>query len=231
MDKGVKEPNKCCYNSCMFLNKTLFGVRALIILAFTAMSVAVFVPTAQANHNLARNECTQANMDRIFPEGDWTADDQELCRIHGDIDAAVDQCIVDHPTNTTDQDTCINAITPASDGYTGREGTGAPVGSHTSGVGTEVECTAGAVGCFGTSSGENKITERLNEIIAFLSVGVGVIITGSVIVAGIQFTFSGGDPQAKAKAIGRLTNAGIAILLYVFGWAFLNWIVPGGWIG
>jgi len=75
---------------------------------------------------------------------------------------------------------------------------------------------------------QNPIYLRLNEIIDFLSIGIGIVITGSVIFAGIQWAASRGDPQAAGKAISRLVNTGIALLLYVFGWALLNWLVPGG---
>jgi len=74
----------------------------------------------------------------------------------------------------------------------------------------------------------NPIYERLNQVILFLSVGVGVAVTLSVIVASIQWSISGGDPQARGKAIGRLWNSGIALAIFVFGWLILNFLIPGG---
>ena len=75
---------------------------------------------------------------------------------------------------------------------------------------------------------ENPIYVRLIEIINVLSVGVGIVITISVVYSGIQYITSRGDPAQTQKAIARITSAGIALVLYVFGWTILNWLIPGG---
>ena len=77
---------------------------------------------------------------------------------------------------------------------------------------------------------DNPIYTRLNQIINFLSAGVGVVVTISVVIAGIQYTTSRGDPQRTGAAVKRLWSAGLAIFLYVFGWAILNWLIPGGFL-
>lgn len=179
--------------------------RLTVVFSALLLSLLVVAFPVQADHGLTFSECESNITD---------PSDKALCGEHARVDNSVSACRNQDTALLRQQ--CKANVTPASDGYTGV---------------SDGECTSGEVGCFGTTSGTDKIHERLNEIIAFLSVGAGVIITGSVIVAGIQFTFSGGNPQSKAKAIARMTNAGIAILLYVFGWALLNWLVPGGWLG
>jgi hypothetical protein len=74
----------------------------------------------------------------------------------------------------------------------------------------------------------NPIFERLNEIIQFLSIGVGIVSAISVAIAGLQYVSSRGEPSKTAAAINRLTQVGTAIFLYIFGWAILNWLIPGG---
>lgn len=64
--------------------------------------------------------------------------------------------------------------------------------------------------------------------IQITSVIAGVVIIGAIVVGGIQYSTSGDDPQAVAKAKGRIYNAVLALVVFVFGFAFLQWIVPGG---
>lgn len=88
-----------------------------------------------------------------------------------------------------------------------------------------------SVGCLG----EEYPTEEFNPIIdmafaffRFLSAGVGIIVIGSIILAGIQYSASRGNPQATEAAIKRVTNSVLALILYVFIFAIANFIVPGG---
>ncbi len=81
------------------------------------------------------------------------------------------------------------------------------------------------IGCTGKG---NPITDATFAIIRFLSNGVGLIIIGSLIVGGIQYSASRGDPQATANAIKRIQSTIFALLIYIFGYAFLNYIIPKG---
>ncbi len=56
------------------------------------------------------------------------------------------------------------------------------------------------------------------------------MIIGSIVVGGIQYTASRGDPQATATAIGRIRSTMIALLIYIFGYAILNYIIPAGFL-
>lgn len=121
---------------------------------------------------------------------------------------------------------CVINITPGS-------GTGTPASTG----GVNVDCTADASGSFDEcfsggldtlGAGQNPIATNLLRIINFLSIGIGVVITVSVVAAAIQWTASGGEPQKRAKAISRIWNAAIALIIFVFGWALINWLIPGG---
>ncbi len=81
------------------------------------------------------------------------------------------------------------------------------------------------VGCRGQG---NPIVDMLFAFIRFLSAGVGIVVIGSIVVAGIQYTTSQGDPNATAKALGRINSSGIALLIYIFAAALLNFIIPAG---
>lgn len=74
----------------------------------------------------------------------------------------------------------------------------------------------------------NAIVDVVFAIIRFLSIGVGIVIVASLVVAGIQFTSSRGDPNATAKAMERIRNTVIALLLFIFTYAILNFVIPNG---
>jgi hypothetical protein len=74
----------------------------------------------------------------------------------------------------------------------------------------------------------NPILDMTFGIVRFLSDGVGLVIVGSLIVGGIQYTTSRGDPQATAKAMGRIQSTIIALLIFIFSYAILNYIIPSG---
>ncbi|MBX4197652.1 hypothetical protein KW801_03830 [Candidatus Saccharibacteria bacterium] len=74
----------------------------------------------------------------------------------------------------------------------------------------------------------NKIVEDLNGIIDFLSAGVAIVVIGSIILGGIQYSMAGGSPEAVTKARQRITNGLIAFAAFLFIFAFLQWIIPGG---
>jgi len=80
------------------------------------------------------------------------------------------------------------------------------------------------IGCRGKG---NPIMDATFAIIRFLTTGVGIVLVGSMIYAGIQYTSSRGDPQATASAVNRLKANAWALLLFLFGYAILNYIIPG----
>ena len=80
---------------------------------------------------------------------------------------------------------------------------------------------------FGCSGKGNPILDILFAITRFVSGGVGLIIIGSLIYAGIQYTSSRGDPNETAKAIHRIQANVIALLLFIFAFAIINYVVPG----
>ncbi len=81
------------------------------------------------------------------------------------------------------------------------------------------------VGCKGVG---NPIIDATFAFIRFLSVGVGIVAVGSIVLGGIQYTTSAGDPKKTAAAIGRISSTLIALLIYFLIFAILNWLVPTG---
>lgn len=100
-----------------------------------------------------------------------------------------------------------------------------PQGNYVCGAGENTVKTAIDFGCRGKG---NAILDLIFAIIRFLSIGVGIIIIGSIIVAGIQYTASRGDPNATTKALSRVYATVIALAIYIFSYAILNYIIPAG---
>ena len=72
------------------------------------------------------------------------------------------------------------------------------------------------------------ILDYLVLFINVLSALVGVVVIISIIAGGIQYTSAGSDPQKVAAAKNRIRNAIVALVFFIFMYAFLNWLVPGG---
>ena len=72
------------------------------------------------------------------------------------------------------------------------------------------------------------IKNYVNPFIKLLTGLVGVMVTVSVVVGGIQYSSAGGDPGKVAAAKKRIYNSIIALVAYLFMFAFLQWLLPGG---
>lgn len=68
-------------------------------------------------------------------------------------------------------------------------------------------------------------------VIKFLSGAVGLVVVLMIVVAGIQYITSAGDPGRVKEAKNRITNAITGLILFVLMFAILNFIIPGGILG
>lgn len=75
---------------------------------------------------------------------------------------------------------------------------------------------------------QSPVVHRIQQIVDFLSVGVGIVVVGVILVGGIQYIVAGDNPQALTAARQRITNGLIALFAFIFMSAFLQWLIPGG---
>ncbi len=75
---------------------------------------------------------------------------------------------------------------------------------------------------------KNPIVVMLKFAINFFAGLVGVIVTIVIILAGIQYSSAGGDPGKAASAKKHIFNAILALIAFIFLWAFMQWLIPGG---
>jgi hypothetical protein len=74
----------------------------------------------------------------------------------------------------------------------------------------------------------NCITADIQIGLNVLTIGVGVIITIMIIIGGLQYMLARDNPQAVQAAKAKIINAIVAMISFMFVYAFLQWIVPGG---
>ena len=57
---------------------------------------------------------------------------------------------------------------------------------------------------------------------------VGIVVVIMVIIGGIQYSTAADDAQKIQEAKKKVSNALFALLAFIFMYAFLQWVVPGG---
>ena len=114
--------------------------------------------------------------------------------------------------------TVIVAVLPPTDFAIAATTTNEPAGANFSG-----ECKGEDIDK--TNCG---ILAYLITAINVLSAVVGVVVVIMIAVGGIQYSAAKDNPQATVAAKSRITNAIIALVAYIFMWAFLQYIIPGG---
>src|SRR5579862_6641515 len=75
---------------------------------------------------------------------------------------------------------------------------------------------------------QSPFVAKIQTIVDFLSVGVGIIVTAVILVGGIQYIIAGDNPQQLTAARQRITNGVIALFAFIFMFALLQWLIPGG---
>ncbi|MEO6513582.1 MAG: hypothetical protein ABIR37_02720 [Candidatus Saccharimonadales bacterium] len=70
----------------------------------------------------------------------------------------------------------------------------------------------------------------VNPVVNLLSAIVGVVVVIGIIVGAIQFSSSAGDPQKAANGKNHIRNALFGLAAYILLYAFLQFIIPGGFL-
>jgi hypothetical protein len=80
----------------------------------------------------------------------------------------------------------------------------------------------------GLTKEECGITYYIVLITRGLTALVGIVVVMMLVIGGIQYSAAQGDPNAVMAAKKRISNALLALVVYIFTVPFLNWLVPGG---
>jgi hypothetical protein len=144
-------------------------------------------------------------------------------------DACSDPSITDPDAKTRCQEGFDEGARQAlADQASSNPGIGTTGGADTCGEGKDAIHTKINFNCNGKG---NPILDLVFAIIRFLTIGVGVAIVIAIILSGIQYTTSEGNPEKTMAAKNHIQNAIIGLLVYIFSFALINFLVPGGLIG
>jgi hypothetical protein len=83
----------------------------------------------------------------------------------------------------------------------------------------------------GSNEDDNAILNYLRPIIIFITAGVGMVLVLMIIIAGIRWIISQGNPQGIAAAQKLLFGAVVSLLVFIFAVAILNYLIPGKLFG
>lgn len=83
------------------------------------------------------------------------------------------------------------------------------------------DCRVDAAAC-------NPVYNFINPLINTLAVLAGVAVAAGIIIGGIQYASSGGDPQKAATGKNHIKMAVVALIGFFFMYAFLQFLIPGG---
>jgi hypothetical protein len=78
---------------------------------------------------------------------------------------------------------------------------------------------------------KTPIISLLVTFIRFLTIGVGIAVAGGIITGGIIYGTARGNSSQTQKGVIVIVNAVVGLLLYLFMFAILNFLIPGGIIG
>lgn len=78
---------------------------------------------------------------------------------------------------------------------------------------------------------QSPIVHDIQNIVNFLSAAVGVVVIAVIIIGGIQYSVAGDNASALTAAKQRITNGLIALFAFMFAFAFVQWLIPGGIFG
>lgn len=77
----------------------------------------------------------------------------------------------------------------------------------------------------------NPIIVWINFLINVLAAVVGVGAVAMLVFAGVQYTTAGDKPDQVEAAKKKIGAVVIGLVAFIFLYAFLNWLIPGGVIG
>lgn len=75
---------------------------------------------------------------------------------------------------------------------------------------------------------DNPIINIVKGFLQFMVVGVGLAVVGGIIFGGLTYMTARANTGQIQKAEDIIRSAIIGLLLYIFAFALLNWLIPGG---
>ena len=77
-------------------------------------------------------------------------------------------------------------------------------------------------------NGAGPIVNLILQIVNFLAVGVGIAVVGGITWGGMLYATSNGDSSKAKQGITTIVNSVIGLIVFMFTYALINYLVPGG---
>lgn len=87
---------------------------------------------------------------------------------------------------------------------------------------------ANSKGCVDNTQTGGAILVYVKDAIKLLSGTIGGVIVLMIVIAGVQYITSMGNPTNIAAAKKRITNAITALVIFLMAYAIINFLLPGG---
>lgn len=110
-------------------------------------------------------------------------------------------------------------------------GRGVDNGLTTPGVVTSIGILGSRCIEAGNTFETNPIVIFLTSLLTIFAGGVGLVVVGGVMWGGFLYMTARGNAAQTQKATMTIVGASIGLLLFIFMFALLNFIVPGGILG
>lgn len=82
---------------------------------------------------------------------------------------------------------------------------------------------------YGCNSGDgNGIMQIFLVAVNFLAIGVGIAVVGGIVFGALRYSSANGNASQAQQGITYIINSVIALVLFIFMYAIINFLVPGG---
>jgi len=85
-----------------------------------------------------------------------------------------------------------------------------------------------ALGNCNAPAGTNPIFALIQRVITFATAAFGLVLVLMIVIAGLEYVISGGNPDKAKGAKKRLEQAATGFVLFVLMWGVLQVILPDG---
>ena len=82
--------------------------------------------------------------------------------------------------------------------------------------------------CPSGKDGKGIIWQLLEIAVNFLAAGVGIAVVAGIVFGAITYATAADNAEQAKKGIKFVTNSVVALLLFVFMYAIINFLIPGG---
>lgn len=88
--------------------------------------------------------------------------------------------------------------------------------------------TTSVLACPSGQDGRAIIWQLLEMAVNFLAAGVGIAVVAGIVFGAITYATAAGSADQAKKGITFVTNAVVGLLLFIFMYAIINFLIPGG---